>query len=90
MKKGYPPCQHCGKRGHPSFKCWKRQNTRYIKCNQLGHEAVIRKTKPKKHEAYAQVADQDDEDQMFVATCFSTRDSSDHWLIDNLHKPYDF
>ena len=80
---GYPPCQHCGKTGHPLFKCQKRPNTRYNKCNQLGHEVVIRKTKPKKHEADAQVVDHYDGDQMLVATCFSTRDSSTHWLIDN-------
>jgi len=22
--KNYPPCQHCGKNGHPTYKCWKR------------------------------------------------------------------
>ncbi|XP_049358706.1 uncharacterized protein LOC125823364 [Solanum verrucosum] len=22
--KNYPPCQHCGKNGHPPYKCWKR------------------------------------------------------------------
>jgi len=22
-KKNYPPCEPCGKMGHPSFKCWK-------------------------------------------------------------------
>jgi len=22
-KKNYPPCQHCGKLGHPPYKCWK-------------------------------------------------------------------
>ncbi|XP_061343583.1 uncharacterized protein LOC133289617 [Gastrolobium bilobum] len=21
-KKSYPPCQHCGKMGHPPFRCW--------------------------------------------------------------------
>ena len=23
VKKDYPPCQHCGKKGHPPFKCWR-------------------------------------------------------------------
>jgi hypothetical protein len=31
------------------------------------------------------VADQVDEDQMFMAIFFSTRDSSNHWLIDNYY-----
>jgi len=61
-----------------TFKCWKRPDARCNKCNQLGHEVVISKTKPLKQEANAQVVDQGDEDQMFVVTCFSTRDSSDH------------
>nr|GMD60386.1 Retrovirus-related Pol polyprotein from transposon TNT 1-94 [Ipomoea batatas] len=23
-KRDFPPCKHCGKKGHPPFKCWKR------------------------------------------------------------------
>ena len=34
-KKSYPPCKHCGKKGHPPFKCWKRLEARCSKCNQL-------------------------------------------------------
>ena len=30
----------------------------------------------------AQVVDQDDEDQMFMATCFSTKSFLECWLID--------
>ena len=40
-KKNYPPCHHCGKMGHPPFKCWRRPDAKCSKCNQLGHEAVI-------------------------------------------------
>ena len=40
-KKTYPPCQHCGKLGHPPYKCWKRPDAKCTKCNQLGLEAVI-------------------------------------------------
>lgn len=25
-KPNHPPCQHCGKRNHPHFRCWKRPN----------------------------------------------------------------
>ncbi|KAF9684932.1 hypothetical protein SADUNF_Sadunf03G0001800 [Salix dunnii] len=31
--KGYPPCKHCGRTGHPTFKCWKRPDAIYNKCN---------------------------------------------------------
>jgi len=82
-KRSYPPCQHCGRTGHPPFKCWKRLDAKCNKCNQFGHEAVIYKNKFQIREADAQVTDQDDEDQMFVATCFSTRSSSECWLIDS-------
>ncbi|XP_047251582.1 uncharacterized protein LOC124886699 [Capsicum annuum] len=44
-RKNYPPCQHCGKIGHPSFKCWKTPDAQCKICNQLGHEAVICKNK---------------------------------------------
>lgn len=32
-KKNYPPCQHCGRKGHPPYSCWKRLDTKYSKCN---------------------------------------------------------
>ena len=41
QKKFYPPCQHCGKKGHPPFRCWRRPEAKCSKCNQLGHEAII-------------------------------------------------
>ncbi|KAA8524978.1 hypothetical protein F0562_011384 [Nyssa sinensis] len=44
-KGNHPPCQHCGRKGHPPFKCWRRPDAKCSKCNQLGHEAVICKGK---------------------------------------------
>ena len=44
-KENYPPCQHCGKLGHPPYKCWKRTDAKCSKCNQLGHESIICKSK---------------------------------------------
>jgi len=44
-RKNYPPCQHCGKMGHPPFKCWRILDAKCSKCNQLGHEVVICKSK---------------------------------------------
>ncbi|XP_019232217.1 PREDICTED: uncharacterized protein LOC109212937 [Nicotiana attenuata] len=73
VKKNSPPCQHCGKKGHPPFKCWKRPDAKCKICNQLGHEAVICKGKYQKHEADAQVANEEEEDHLFVATILSTK-----------------
>ncbi|XP_019259108.1 PREDICTED: uncharacterized protein LOC109237273 [Nicotiana attenuata] len=89
-KKNYPPSQHCGKKGHPPFKCWKRPDAKCKICNQLGHEFVICKGKSQKHEADAQVANEE-EDHLFVATLLSTK-KSDFWIIDNCctnHMTYD-
>ena len=43
---------------------------------------MICKRKIQQQEAYAQVADQEEENQLFVSTCFSGSDSSESWLID--------
>ncbi|KAA8550126.1 hypothetical protein F0562_001810 [Nyssa sinensis] len=91
-KGNHPPCQHCGRKGHPPFKCWRRPDAKCSKCNQLGHEAVICKGKAQQQEVEAQVADQEVEDQLFVATCFATSSSSESWLIDSgctNHMTYD-
>jgi transposase InsO family protein len=91
-KKIYPPCKHCGLGGHAPFKCWRRPDAKCSKCNQLGHEAVICKSKFQQHEVNAQVVEQDEEDQIFVATCFSSKSSSECWLIDSgctNHMTYD-
>ncbi|XP_060190409.1 uncharacterized protein LOC132619565 [Lycium barbarum] len=90
-KKNYPPCQRCGKKGHPPFKCWKRPDAQCKICNQLGHEAVICKNKSPKYEADAHVANEEEEDHLFVATYFSTK-KSNFWMIDNgytNHMTYD-
>jgi hypothetical protein len=78
LKRNFPPCQHCNKLGHPPFKCWKRPDAKCSKCHQMGHEAIICRTRFQKQDEDAQVASQDDEDQMFVATCFLVQTSSDH------------
>lgn len=92
MKGNYPLCQHCGKKGHPRFKCWKRPDVKCNKCNQQGHEAVICRSKVQQKGAEAQVNDQEEEDQLFVVTYFTSRGSSKSWLIDSgctNHMTYD-
>ena len=41
FKGKYPLCQHCGKKGHSPFRCWRRPDAKCFKCNKLGHEVVI-------------------------------------------------
>nr|KYP76422.1 Retrovirus-related Pol polyprotein from transposon TNT 1-94 [Cajanus cajan] len=71
-----------GKGGHPPFKCWRRPEAKCSKCNQMGHEAIICKNK-NCHDEGAQIADQEEEDRLFVATCFLSSESNESWLIDS-------
>ncbi|XP_060182940.1 uncharacterized protein LOC132612881 [Lycium barbarum] len=90
--KNYLPCQHCGKMGHPPFRCWKRPDAKCNKCNELGHEAVICKNESQKHEADARVVDEEEKDHLFVAMCISSKVSINSWLIDSgytNHMTYD-
>lgn len=82
-KKSYPPCHHCNKVSHPPFKCWRRPDAKCNKCNQLGHEAVICNNEVQSQNEAAQIADEEEVDQMFVASCFLTTSSSEGWLIDS-------
>lgn len=49
----YPPCQHCGKNGHLPYKCGKTPDAQCKIYKQLGHEAVICKSKFQKDEIVA-------------------------------------
>ena len=49
----------------------------------MGHEAVIWKNKNQQQRDEAQVADQEEEDQLFIATCFMSYEASENWLIDS-------
>ena len=79
----YPPCKHCDRIGHSSFKCWKRPDAKCNKCNQLGHEAIICKNQNQQQDTDAQIANEDENDHLFVVTCFLGSISSDSWLIDS-------
>ena len=53
---------------------------------------MICKVKGQAKEVDAQVIDQEEEDQLSVVTCFSGKESSESWLIDNgctNHMTYD-
>ncbi|KAL4385719.1 hypothetical protein GQ457_15G000060 [Hibiscus cannabinus] len=53
-------------------------------CNHMGHEAVICKYN-NEQPVEAQVANKEEEedDQLFVATCFTSHETSESWLIDS-------
>jgi len=51
--------------------------------NQLGHMKKICKSRTNQQKGKAQVADQQQEEQLFMATCFTSIHASDCWLIDS-------
>ncbi|KAL3352408.1 hypothetical protein AABB24_020438 [Solanum stoloniferum] len=53
------------------------------KCHKLGHVEIICKEKRPQQLDGAQTADEQEECQLFVATCFASRSSSERWLIDS-------
>ena len=57
QKKSYPPCQHCNKKGHPPFKCWRRLDAKCSKCNQKEPVAIICRSKSLQHEGKAKAVD---------------------------------
>ncbi|XP_047270313.1 uncharacterized protein LOC107874407 [Capsicum annuum] len=82
--KNYPPSEYFGKMGHPPYKCSKWLDAKCCKCNQLGHEAVICKSKCKNHDADARVVNEEEEkDHIFIETCILSKVSTDFWLIDS-------
>ena len=79
----FPPCTYCKKTNHQPIKCWWRPDIKCRKCGQIGHVERICRTQ--QHEEKANpVAQQPEEEQLFVASCFSTGNSSnDSWLFDS-------
>lgn len=52
----YSSCQHCGKRNHPHFRCWKRPDVRCRKCHKLGHLEKFCKEKRDQQQGEAHAA----------------------------------
>ncbi|KAF3667937.1 putative cysteine-rich repeat secretory protein 15-like [Capsicum annuum] len=69
--------------GHLPYRYWKRSDAKFIKSNQLDHEAVICKSKFKNPEAARVVNEEKEEYHLFVATCISSKVSTNFWLIDS-------
>jgi len=72
------PCQHCGKKGHLPFRGWIRPDVKRTKCNQMGHKAIICKNKNQQHPDGAKIIEQEEKDHLFIATCFSSIESSEN------------
>ncbi|XP_049388037.1 uncharacterized protein LOC125852329 [Solanum stenotomum] len=79
----YPPCQHCGRKNHPHFKCWRKPDMKCRKCHKLSYAEIICKEKGLQQPNDAQIADQQKDEQLFVATCFTSINSSESWLVDS-------
>lgn len=76
----FPPCTYCKKTNHSPSRCWWRPDIKCRKCGNLGHVERICKSST---EAKVSMEQQEDE-QLFAATCFATSNSSsDLWLIDS-------
>ncbi|XP_043804903.1 uncharacterized protein LOC122721374 [Manihot esculenta] len=54
----YSPCQHCGRKNHPHYKCWRKPDMRCRRCNKLGHAEIICKEKESQQQGDAQVVTQ--------------------------------
>jgi hypothetical protein len=75
----FPPYTYCKKTNHQSIKCWWIPDIKCKKYGQIGH--VERICRSQQHEEKVNpVAQQPEEEQLFVASCFSTsNNSNDSW-----------
>jgi len=84
-KKKFPPCPHCKKDTHLDKFCWYRPGVKCRACNQLGHVEKVCKNKTNQQEQQARVVEdhQEDEEQLFKASCYLACSSKETWLIDS-------
>lgn len=77
----YPPCPNCKKTSHTENFCWWRPSVKCRACNQLGHVEKVCKNKANQQGQQAQIAEnqEQDEEKLFVATCYATNCSSEAW-----------
>jgi len=69
----FPPCPHCKKTNHPQKRCWWRPNVKCRKCGDMGHVERICKSKREDEKV---TEEQQEDEQLFVATCFATSNNS--------------
>ncbi|PKI45771.1 hypothetical protein CRG98_033778 [Punica granatum] len=69
--------------GGKEKKCWRRPDVRCRKCNKLGHIKKFYKKKGDQQPDEAHVAVQQELDQLFVASCFTSSTPCDGWHVDS-------
>ena len=72
----HPPYPHCKKTNHHPQKCWWKPEVKCNNCGQLGHMERVCKTQQERDIKVA-VVDQYHEEQLFVATCFTSKNTSE-------------
>lgn len=84
-KKKFPPCPHCKKDTHLDKFCWYRPDVKCRSCNQLGHVEKVCKNKTNQQEQQVRVVEhhQEDEEQLFKASCYLACSSNETWLLDS-------
>lgn len=68
------PCPHCKKSNHMPRRCWWRPDIKCRKCGNMGH--MERVCKSQQLEAAKVSIEPEEEEQLFVATCFVTNNNS--------------
>ncbi|XP_058784841.1 uncharacterized protein LOC131659704 [Vicia villosa] len=83
-KKKFPLCQYCKKDTRLEKYCWYRPDVECRACNQLGHVEKVCKNKVNQQEQQAKVVEyHPQEEQLFMASCYSDNSSKETWLIDS-------
>ena len=83
-KKKFPLFQYCKKDTHLEKYCWYRPEVKCRACNQLGHVEKVCKNKVNQQEQQAQVVEHhQQEEQLFMASCYSVNSNKETWLIDS-------
>ena len=82
-KSDFSPCKHCGRKNHSPLNCWRRPDQQCEKCQNMGHHQRICRSNTQQETVtqanlqqknVAQVADEEEEEQLFVASCFAKSD----------------
>ncbi|XP_010523618.1 PREDICTED: uncharacterized protein LOC104801932 [Tarenaya hassleriana] len=59
-------CKHCGKKGHPYWRCWKRPDVKCRKCGKMGHvEKICKEKNTENVEVEANRVEENEMDQLF-------------------------
>lgn len=88
----YSSCKYYGKYNHPHFRFWRRPDVKCRKCNLMGHIERFCKELRNQQQGGAHAIVKEEEDHLFVVSCFSSSILCDSWLVDSgctNHMTYD-